>query len=394
MQTFITKGQFKSQLASLLDDINKIHWTDKELDLIINESLMAFGAFGYFKDRGSFVVNSSTRFYDINNELLNQDGDKVLERTATFGDVIDRICYDLLESKNDINVFNVFNQSGILTIIDRRLDEFKLQTGLILSVDEFNISENKINLGNEVLDFIRLAFKDISDDDSSKWRYYKLNKEDEENLQYFKSNFNINPKRYPKYYSRILGSANNLAIYPPFENTGKLHLIEIRSRDKTLTLSTATKLDVPNNFLHYIKYGVEEDLFKMDTPLQDLPRASYCAQRWKEGIITGKNYSSVLNGEINGINSSIITLEDLDNFDSNWQNATGIANKIVMAGYNLLLLNKTVTEDVSIILDVICNARIPISDVDYIDVKAEYIEMLLNYCYHIAMFKEGFLCNK
>jgi hypothetical protein len=277
-----------------------------------------------------------------------------------------------------------------LEVIERKVDEFKLQTGLILSQAEFNISSNRIDLGSDVLDFIRVAFKDISNDDASKWKYSKLFKEDEEDLQGWNSNFNLTPKAKPKSYSRVLNTQNILNLYPPFENTGRLHLLEIRSRDKNLTLSTSTILGIPNNLAFYLKYGVLEDLLKFDTAIKDIYRSNYCRQRWQEGLIIAKNYNSVINGEINGQNRSSVTIEDLDGFESNWQNNSGTVNRIALAGYNLLATNKLATNETSIILDVVRNAIIPASDADYLQVKAEHVELLLNYCYHLAFFKEGF----
>jgi hypothetical protein len=390
MQTHTTRGQFKSQLARLLEDENKIHWTDNELNLIINESLYTLGAFGYFRDRGGFSTNLDDRFYDITTGLVSGSGEKILDLSLTFGDIINKICYDLLETVNDANIFNIFTQAQMLEIIDRRLDEFKLQTGLILSIDEFSVASGRVDLGNEVLDFIRVAFKDVSDAGSSKWRYYKLFKEDEEDLQGWVSDFTTTVKKRPKSYSRVSETQNIIKLYPQFENTGKLHLIEIRSRDKSLTLSTETILGIPNNLAFYLKYGVLEDLLKSDTALKDLYRANYCRQRWQEGLIVSRNYNSVLNGEINGRNRQLSTIEDLDGFETNWHNNSGTPNRIALAGYNLLTLNKLPTSEIGITLDVVRNAIIPTDDDSYLQIKAEHVELLLNYSYHVAFFKEGY----
>lgn len=390
MQTHTTRGQFKTQLVALLDDPNKVHWTDIELNLKINETLRNWGAFGYFKERGQFIIGNANRFYDLTTSLRNISNELILEKTLTYGDLITSICYDLIESTDDVNDFDVFTQPIMLSTIDRRIDEFKLKTGLILSKDEFLLSTNSIDLGNQKLDFIRLAFKDVADDDVLNHKYYRLYKEDENNLQSFKKDFNLTSNRRPKYFSRVLGSSNHLRFYPLIENTGFLHLITIDSRDKNITLSTDTLLGIPDNFFTYLKFGVLADLLQSETPMKDLQRANYSHMRWNEGITIGKNYTSVLNAEINGRNCNLVTLEELDNFDRDWHNKTGVPNKVALAGYNLISTNKGVLEDTNIVLDVTQNALIPISDADFIEVKAEYIEALLNYCYHLCMFKEGF----
>lgn len=390
MQTHTTSGSFKNQLASLLNDEEKIHWTDNELDLILNETLHTLGAFGYFRDRGTFNTINGQRFYDLTSVLKNGSQENILDLSLTFGDIVNKICYDLLEIKDDVNTFDIFTQAQILEVLDRKVDEFKLQTGLILSEEEFTVSGNRIDLGNDILDFIRVAFKDISDDDSSKWKYYKLFKEDEEDLNGWVSNFNLGVQRRPKSYSRVLNTQNIINLYPPFENTGKLHLITIKSRDKALTLSTTTLLGIPNNLAFYLKYGVLEDLLRFDTPIKDIYRANYCRQRWHEGLIIAKNYNSVINGEINGQNRTVSTIEDLDGFEANWQNNSGKVSRIALAGYNLLAINKLPMEGTSITLDTISNAILSVNDSSYLQIKAEHVELLLNYCYHLAFFKEGY----
>lgn len=390
MQNHISRGDFKIQLSNLLKDPNMVHWTDAELNLRINEALFNFGAFGYFKERGELIITSADRFYDLTTSLENIAGELILEKTLTYEDLIISVCYDLLETYDDVILFSEFSQDEIINTIDRKLDEFKLQTGLILSVDEFLVSLSIVDLGNEKLDFIRLAFKDVADDDVANHKYYKLFKEDESSLQSFVTNFNLTPKRRPKYFSRLFGSSNELRLYPPYNNTGFLHLITIDGRDKSVLATLATKLDIPNNFFPYIKFGVEMDLFLSETPMKDLQRAAYCQQRWKEGIMVGKSYMSVHNVEINGRNSNIATFEDLDNFSANWQNQTGIPTKLALGGYNLISTNKGVLEPTSLVLDATRNAIIPLNDGDFIQVKAEYVEAILNYCYHLCMLKEGF----
>jgi hypothetical protein len=369
---FITTLEFDDLLAEKLGDIEKTFWSANHLAAIRKEALLTFGATAQFwKSRDGFATTNNQIFYDITSILS-------INKTQTFGDIIQLLNFDLME---DLATSTNYNFADVLKIIDYTIDKYLLETNLILKRELINVAAGTfdIPIPNYISSIFRLAF---FDGDS----YRLLKKDNKDNIEAFERDLLLSDSP-PKYYSPLEDFNSNLEIYPPANVNGKLELIGTLTRDKTIAINENTLINLPNNLIPYIKYGVLEHLLTRDDKLASLTRAKYCKKRWQEGIEVGRNYTSILTASLNGRTILPDSLISFDNFNYGWQNQVGKPSNIAIASYNLLALNKNPNEIINLLFDLVVNA--PINS-NYIEIKQEYIPALLNYAYFLAQFKCGF----
>lgn len=374
----ITKASLISQLYNKLGDTDGVFWPEREVILAINETLYLLGSVGnYWKDRISIKTEPNKLFYNLQTDIsVNED---LIYNSKTIGDLLEVINF-------------VFKAS--LSIIDikefaiNRINEYILQTSINASRHELNILSPNINLvelHKGFLDDIRVAFKGVDNN------YNKLSKDEDDN--FFRYNEELESDT-PQYYSKVLTDSNYISLYPIPTDVGSLEVISIDGVIKDDVINENSKLKIPDNLFYYLKYGVLIDLLLGQEQNPNPALVEYCKIRWAEGIAVGKVYSTVLMAYINGKYVNIDSLFNLDSFDSEWQNIKGEPYSIAIANNNIVIVNRnpnivieSLQQVYDLSFDIIRNA--PVDD-EYIRVNDEYIATILDYCYHVLMFKCGF----
>lgn len=385
-----TRLDLKSLLAKKSGDLEKVYWPDDEWNLYINEALLTYGAIA---QAWKFPIQIKTQvgksFYDISSELFTNQNLLVFELDYQF--LINLINKHLFENLVDINsTSEITSTIEILKFARNRINLYQYLTSLVISKNTYNFVESGINqliINDEVIDIIRVAYLINS-------KYYNLHKEDEQDIAFNDSKVFNTTKNIPDYYTTLLGSLNQIFVYPPPANLGQLEIISINGIASSILLALNTKIPLPNNLVPYLKYGILADIFSKEGIGQDLARASYCEERWREGLQIGINYSSILFAKLNSIPIQIDSLNSFDDQQNNWENEIGKPNLIGSVGYNLFATNRVPNDVYSIDIDCITNAYLPIDDNDFIDIKEEYIGSFANYCLHLANFKSGFAALK
>lgn len=394
---YITKNDFNNLVAAKLGDVAKVHWTSDEIDLYINEALSTFNVISQFwKSRLFLTTTIDKSNYDLYSDLDNAS--KPFISHANYNDVIDIINYQLIESISVLSPTSaLYDLEDINKYIDRRLDLFLTQTGLNISIITIPIQAGiyEYRLPNYVLDIIRLAIKD----DNNVYRL--IEKEDEADLGYFDCEYRQSVEDV-KYYSRLLEPNNLIRLYPIPKNNSELQVICIKTRDKDLNISITNNritelILLPYDLFVYIKWGVLADLLNQEGLGKDIYRAKYCLQRWNEGLIIGKAFTSILNAYVNELPLLLDNLVDEDAFNVDWQNtsqtldvnnvSTDNIDRLLLAGYNIFFTNKIPKAIEQITLDCVVNAPI---DSDDIELKDEYLNIISDYIIHLANFKEGY----
>lgn len=80
--------------------------------------------------------------------------------------------------------------------------------------------------------------------------------------------------------------ARTLSVVPPPTSAGLLHLFAVvigATLDRSGVL-----LEVPDEWVPTVRFGVMEDMFSKQGEAYDEPRAEYCSARWQEGIDSAK----------------------------------------------------------------------------------------------------------
>jgi len=174
-------------------------------------------------------------------------------------------------------------------------------------------------------------------------------------------------------------------VYPAPSVVGTIKLAFVGGISGSIQIGS--DINLPNNLIPYLKYGVEADIFSKEGVTQDA-RAAYCKQRWEEGIQIGLNCGSVLLAKANGRNILLDSISNLDLF-SQALIIRYAPTVLGFAGYNLFATNTTPVVESSISLSIIANAKIPVNDDDFVRVDLEYIPLLVDYVVHLSKIKSG-----
>lgn len=369
--------EFNNIIARKLGDIDKIYRTNEEIDKIINEALLTFGAIsGYWKDTIIVETNTAQQVYNLLDEADIKEGATKVVSNLTYKTVLDWLDIDL------INYAQLVDKDTLIKYITRAINIFQTETKLVLAKDRFNIEVGQsVKITNNVLDIVNAYYIDSSG------KYYSLQIADENSISLVNNLYTKDSGR-PRFYSINNLSLELVDIFPRPAEDGYLELIYVIGADENATEDSGCI--IPDNLVPYLKYKLLMDVFEMDSN-QDINRATYCKQRWAEGLTVGNNYALITNTKLNGNNKNLSSFSDFDKLRYGWRNqaetTTKYPNAIASAGYNIIALDKMpVLNTYSIALECISNAPI---ESTYIDVRPDFINLLIDYCIHLASIKDG-----
>lgn len=375
--TLISRDELVALVAVQLGDPTMTYWTEEELNLVVDECLFTFAAIsGYWRDRVEVIATNADRIYNLLDPTQVSLGDDLLRGTKTYQDIANWLDNDLLGYSDFIS------SAELAQLIGLAINKFQDVTKLVLDRDIPGIGAGAdLILEEDVLDIVNAWYIDSSSAIRS-----VLNPADEHRVSLFNNSFTIDNGK-PKFYSISNLDVRTLTILPKPAENGSIDLVYVLG--KAITDKLTTTCILPNNFLPYIKHKVLYDILtKSDEP--DPHRAAYSLKRWQEGLTIGKNYSAIVNAKLNGVNRPLSSIQDFNNLRYNWYNSgeTTInkVNAIALAGYNIVAVNTLPVNPHSLMFEVITNA--PIEEVE-IDVRPDYIPYLVDYCVHIASYKDG-----
>lgn len=387
-----TRASFKDLFFKRVGDTSKSFWTDSDANLLLKEALYTFGAIGQtWRNQIEVKTVVGQSFYDITTDLFAEQ--ELVAFNLDYQFILDSLNFHLIENISLLSpTSEITSLDEILKFARNRVNQFQFETGLILSKKNFVMNppnDNAVIIDDEIINIVRVGYVDLADEDDPK-NIYPLNKEDEENIGYSNRNAFNETVPIPEFYTKILGNLNTIYIYPLPANLGELEIISINGIPSTTVLGLATKVGIPDNLVPYIKWGVLADIYSKDGVGFNPSMSAYCEERWKEGIIIGNNYSSILEAKLNGLPILIDSIASADNNQYGWQNVEDMPSLLISAGYNKLATNCIPDDVYSILMFSVTNAYIPVDDDDFVDVKLEYIESLLDYCVHLANTRSDF----
>lgn len=378
-----TREDFKLKVYERLGD-NGVFWPEQEINSSIEEALLVFGAISNFwREEISFKTEENKRLYDMFSDV--EIGSEFIYPSYTYEKIVEWINKDIIENISVATPNSEFiSLDEIVRAIETRYNLYKQLTSLVIEQIEIDAppNQNIIQLPDTIIDIVRVTF---TPDDGIE---NVLNRSDEAEIDYFDSN-SLYVSLIPNFYTSSLDKTKVLNIYPAPSVHGKLRLLFVGNRNKTIPLEATTDIKLPNNLIPYLKYGVEADIFGKEGVTQDLARAAYCIKRWEEGIMIGLVSSSVIISKANG---RIINADSIMNVDLYFDAIKVRTSPTVLgfAGYNMFSTDITPSDaDASINLLVVANAKIPIEDDEFIQVDHEYINPLIDYVVHISKIKSG-----
>lgn len=378
-----TRAQFRTKVYERLGETG-VFWPEEEINSSIEEALLTFGAISNFwREEIFFETEENIRLYNLFSDVIR--GFEFIFPTYTYQKIIDWINKDLLETISVTTPISEFlSLDELLKSIETKYNLFQQLVSLVINQIDIPAppTQNIILLPDHLIDIVRITFVD---DDGNKTI---LNRSDEAELSYFDSD-SLENNKTPIYYATTFDKTKTIKIYPAPNINGFLEVLFVVGRDNSTPLDVENVIDLPNNLVPYIKYGVEMDIFGKEGVTQDLIRMAYCKQRWEEGIAIGLHYNSVLLAKANG---KMILTDSMTNVDL-FMDAIKIRTPptvLGFAGYNLFETDITPSSEVaSLGLLVVANAKIPLTDDDFIRVDLEYINTLIDYVVHLSKIKTG-----
>jgi hypothetical protein len=382
-------SQFRANLAARLYDPGMVHWTSVELTSLIQEALRTWnsGAF-YHRERASITTVIGQPFYDLT-------ATSSLTRTMGVQDACHAIQYSLVEHPTRDFDFpwttfpwtgtEQFSYLDVINAIQHSRDTFLAQSGQIVSVPA-NIAiapgTGRITLPDNFIDIRRVSL--LANDGT----YTPLWRVDEEMLNRRIVGWNKNAGT-PQSYSAIVTPETAIQLAPTPIATGNLQVLVIQS-GPDVDLVNNSLVGVFDDFVPAVLWGARAELLGRDGPARDDTRAQYCTQRFQEGIQLAKLQATSLQVFVNNDEVPVASMKRLDLMRPNWQSTTGTDVQMIgQESANLIALYQVPSSIYTVTVDLVRNALVPVADTDHIQLGDEFAGPLLDYCVHLAMFKEG-----
>jgi hypothetical protein len=385
---YLTFAQARTELANRLSDPSKIYWVDSELKLAIRESLRYWNTAALFwRNRFTFNAAANTFWYD-----LTAASNTLIPYTVTDREVISFLLYNLIEPQLD-GSFNyvgtdMFTLSDIVSAVQRRRDQFLLETGMVTGQSIINgpiPPANRVALADKVIDVKRAAWIDnLSHNYSTLWRT------DEYAAESFQFGWATAPENPPTNFSTAVVPPITLSVIPPPQASGQIELITTSS-GAVLNPASGVLLGIPDDFAWVVRFGALADLLGREGQSRDSGRAQYAEARWTEGIALAKQFTSIMTGYLNGVQVFPQAIRSLDSFRAGWQGeAPNISDTIGVMSWNLIALAPLpISTAISIMLDMVSNAPVPVNDGDFIQIGREDLDALLDMSQHLLAFKQA-----
>jgi hypothetical protein len=414
---YITLAQIRQQLANRLYDASMVFWSSAELTVYVQEALETWNALtGYW--RGDFVVPTvaSQTWYDIP-ALANT----LRPYTVTDQSIYSVILYHLLEPITGVASVQ-FTNDDISQAVARRRDELLSITSCTQTVRTVGAVAGRITLPDTVIDVRRMAYLPTESVLTGKGygtgRYgfgiYGRSAqagidipapsvvwpEDTFAEQSYDALYTLNQAGQSGLPSTYLLSTQPPLSFdtncpPAFAGSYELLTVEAGG---TLAFGTAppATFTIPDDWTPAIKWGALADLFSRESNAQDPLRAQYCEQRYRQlAAILRDAAPALLAMRVNNVPAQVSSVRGADLYNTSWQGADpGVPRQVSYSGMNLFALNPPADDGINSVpydltVTVVENAPIPTLDDDMVQVARDDLDVLLDYCVHIAMLKAG-----
>jgi len=177
--------------------------------------------------------------------------------------------------------------------------------------------------------------------------------------------------------------------YPP-NVSGSLDLLAIKSGNAPNPPS-GVLLSIPDDWSWVLKWGMLGDLFGKESEARNEQKMQYCNARFAEGLKLMMTLPWVLGAEINNVPVGLEAVKERDMYDYGWEDNVAARQSVVVAGTDLLSLanRPTGSNTLGLTLQVVQNAPLPTADGDPVQVWRDVLDVILDYSFHIATFKES-----
>lgn len=201
--------------------------------------------------------------------------------TITSATLLSEIQRDLIETVDGGTTWasGHWTVSEVHDILYRRYMQFLKDTRLVTQEATIAVVPHtpRQSLPSQWVMSLRVAWKGVDD---TVWK--ELPQSDTVETDLLNPTFGYQPETAPKFYTDGELPPPVVELYPPPDGPGdlKVHYIGLTSA----FTPGSDSFTLPDDFLHYVKYGVMADMLAKVGRGQDLGRAAYCEQRYQEGV--------------------------------------------------------------------------------------------------------------
>lgn len=358
-----------------------------EIQLYLKESLRFWNCLAAkHRERFTFTTVAGQAFYNLHGPLNNLNPLNLIAQTITIQDVIAEIQYQFMEPVSPAvwTGTDMFTLGQIVNAIQKRRDQFLVETGVEQTFDNgaFTVlGGGRFDFPEGTMDIRRLEWVDLTGARTHLWR------SDEWSRDSLDVGWSLNPDVTPSQFSVILTNPLRVQLMPAPSVPGTMERLVTKS-GATLDAVANTLLGVPDDWAWAVRYGAMADLLGQENQARDPQRATYCESRYRMGVELCRQAPIVLRSEVNGAQTPLVSIEELDTQAPGWTNIPGLPDTIGVSEY-MLALSPVPDGVYGVTLDVLRTAPIPIAQVDPVQIGLEEQDAVLDYAHHIGTFKEG-----
>lgn len=388
--TTITLQQFITRISAILDDTAQKYWTNTEIQYATYEALRVWGGLtNYWRTRGTFNLTpvGTAPYTDLSVALP-----QYRTRVFTLGQMVQEIQYMLLENPSGVAGTGMSGQIAIgpiLAAIQDARNRFVLDTHLPITINGTvpGINPSGMVVFPQVSVFVHRAYwQDTPGGGAANGAVYNLWRQDTWAADKNNTSWTVD-NGAPVAYSQAESSPLSLQVIPPPANVGTLSILSVDSEQVDLTNSAAT-FNVPDEYVHAIKYAALSHLLSTNNQLFDPLRAQYCETRYTQAAKFAVDGASVIRLLLNNQPLPIDTLDALDASNPYWSNRVG---KPESAGvmYDMVSFNPGRPDQLyGIAADVVQVAPIP-TLTQFMQIGPEDMDHIQSYVLSYLAFKCG-----
>lgn len=361
-------------------------WSQLEIRSYLREAFRTWQAFSAFYASRVSTVTTGALLYDVN----TLPG---LAPTLTDRDLVKDIAMALQEPFTNGGSWPgtaQYDLAGVVKAIQNRRDRFRVESGLGLKFGGFPMqggADGTFEMPDEVVDVRRVMWRTELPGGTS-GVYSILWKADQYTLTAGSPDWFNNPGQ-PLDYSTVLQTPLAIQLSPPPSDAGTVHIIYLFSGPDLDPATSATILGIPDDLAWVVKFGALADLFSQDGEGGDPGRAAYCEERWRDGIQLARIFNQIRFGYLNGVPTLLDSIDELDQSSPNWVTSTPALPQFLSLTGNIAATNPISLAGSSLSFDVTPNFPVPASDLDYVQLGREYLDIILDYAEHLANVKVG-----